>query len=203
MAIVPYTSTNQAGATIFFQRHSQSGEGDDAADAVIGVVGIVDSTGSEIGSSNPLPISLPSQRVFKAALTLDTSPYASGDTLADLLEITNAVRTAGGTGTITSVTINDLDGQAQGLDLIFFDQSVTLSANNNTWNTAMVNVLHSVAVEAADYKTYGSDSSATIGGLSLAIQPNSGTSIYIGAISRGTGTYTVNGLEIVIGILRD
>ena len=206
MAIVPYTSTNQAGSTIFFQRHSQSGEGDDAADAVTGVVGIVDSSGNEIGSSNPLPISLPLTRVFVSDLTLDNSgAYASGDTLADILEVTNAVGTTAGTATIQEITLIDTDDQGQPLDLIFYDSTVTLSAKNAAWSistTDAKNSLGHISIDSADYKTFGSHKQATVPG-TIGIQPASGTSIYLGVISRGTPTHTVNGLTIKISILRD
>lgn len=72
MAIIPYSSTNQASQTIFFKRHSQSGEGDDAADAVIGVVGLVDELGNELGSA------LQTKGIRTAAGTIS----ASGDTTA-------------------------------------------------------------------------------------------------------------------------
>jgi hypothetical protein len=48
MATVPYTSTNQAGTTIFFRRHSTSGEGDADIDPVTGVIGLVNASGTEI-----------------------------------------------------------------------------------------------------------------------------------------------------------
>ena len=107
MAIVPYTSTNQAGATIFFQRHSQSGEGDDAADAVTGVVGIVDSSGNEIGSSNPLPSSESTKTILTAMGTFN----ASGDNTA--VDISAAAGyTSGDKIVISSIRIQNENGVA-------------------------------------------------------------------------------------------
>ncbi len=114
MAIVPYTSTNQAGATIFFQRHSQSGEGDADVDAVIGVVGIVDSAGNEIGSSNPLPSSEATKTILAATGTFNTSgdntaidvSAATGYTSGDRIVIT-AIRIQNENGTANTVTIKD------------------------------------------------------------------------------------------------
>lgn len=206
MSEVPFSSTNQAGATIFFQRHSQSGEGDAANDPVLGVTGIVDSAGNEVGPSNPLPISIPSTRVFASDLTLDTNAYAVGDTLANILEITNAVGSAAGTGTIQSITVIDDDDQGEPFDLVLFNQSVTVGALNAAWAVSdadMANALGIIRIESADYVDLGGNRIATLQGLSLGAQPVSGTSIYVGTISRGTGTYTANGLRLVITIQRD
>lgn len=114
MAIVPYTSTNQAGATIFFQRHSQSGEGDDAADAVLGLVGIADSAGSEIGAANPLAIDPSTKTLLFATGTTSTSgdntaidiSAAAGYTAGDKIVVT-AIRIQNENGTTNTVTVKN------------------------------------------------------------------------------------------------
>ena len=206
MAIVPYTSTNQAGATIFFQRHSQSGEGDDAADAVVGVVGLVDSAGNEIGAANPLPVSVPATRVFASDLTLDTSAYANGDVLGDLLEITSAVVSSAGTGSLLSVSVVDYDDQGQPFDILLFNQSIAVGVKNAAWavsDAIMANFLGIIRVTSADYIDLGGNRVATVPAGAVGLQPNSGTSIFVATISRGTGTYTANGLRLIFTIQRD
>ncbi len=212
MTIVPYTSSNNASTEIAFRRHSQSGDGDGtgtgtgAGNAVLGVTGIVDSAGNEVGASNPLPVMFPSSRVFSSDLTLDTSAYAVGDTLASILEITNATLGSAGTGTIQSITIIDKDNQRQPLDLVFFDRSVTVGTSNAAWavsDSDLANALGIVKIEGADYTELNGNAIATVTPPPIGIQPSSGTSIYLGTVSQGTGTYAANGLAVVITIARD
>lgn len=151
-------------------------------------------------------VSLPATRVFSSDLALDTSAYASGDVLGGLLEVTNAVISAAGTGTIQSITVIDADDQGQPFDIVFFNQSVTMASANSAWAVSdadMANALGLVRVESADYVDLGGNRIATKDGLSIGIQPASGTSIYAGTISRGAGTYTASGLRLVLSILRD
>jgi hypothetical protein len=150
--------------------------------------------------------SLPANRIFSADLTLDTSAYAVGDVLADQLTITNAVLSSAGTGRILAVTVIDIDDQGQPFDIIVFNQTTTVGTKNAAWavsDAAMLNALGIIKIESADYTDLGSNRIATVQGLSIGIQPSSGTSIFIGTISRGTGTYTAAGLRLVFTIERD
>jgi hypothetical protein len=108
MALIPYSSVNQTGATIFFQRHSQSGEGDDEADAVLGVVGLVDEQGVEIGSA------LGNKTILTATGTFSTSgdntaidiSAASGYVSGDYVVIA-AIRIQNESGEANTILIKD------------------------------------------------------------------------------------------------
>lgn len=99
MAIVPFTSTNQAGATIFFQRHSQSGEGDADVDAVLSRIGVVDENGAEFGSALQT----------KALLTATGTISASGDNIAIDISAQPGY-TAGDRGVISAIRIQNESG---------------------------------------------------------------------------------------------
>ncbi|MEO1390977.1 MAG: hypothetical protein AAFV85_26900 [Cyanobacteria bacterium J06634_6] len=148
MAVVPYTSTNQTGSTIFFQRHSQSGEGDDAADAVVGVIGLVDSAGNEVGSTNPLPTATQTKTVLFAtgtvsavgdAIAIDISA-APGYTSGDKIVIT-ALRIQNENGTANTVTLKDAattiarvytEAAGSGLDRVYAPgREMRLGADND------------------------------------------------------------------------
>lgn len=108
MAIIPYSSTNQAAQTIFFRRHSQSGEGDDAADAVIGVIGIVDELGNELGSALQTKVIRAATGTISAsgdAIAIDISAlagYVSGD-----LIVLSSMRIQNESGSSNTVLIKD------------------------------------------------------------------------------------------------
>lgn len=144
-------------------------------------------------------------RVFTSALTLDTAQYAAGDTLGDLLEVTKVVQRAGDSAILQSVSVIDVDDQGAGLDLVLFDRSVTLSAKNAVWNTSDADMLFAqglIRVAAADFIDLGGNRIATKPLLGLGVKPNSGTSLYLGTLSQGTGTYTAAGLVVVLSFLR-
>ncbi len=66
---------------------------------------------TEVSSRQPTPVVGVSQ-TRDVTLSLDTSTYASGDVLADMQEIANAVRANGGSVVIQSLTVIDKDDRA-------------------------------------------------------------------------------------------
>jgi hypothetical protein len=44
---------------------------------------------------------------------------------------------------------------------------------------------------------------STIKNIGLLVEPASGTSLYVGAISRGAGTYTASGIVLRLGFIQD
>jgi len=142
--------------------------------------------------------------VFSSALTLDTSQYAAGDTLGDLLEVTNVVRRAGERAVLQSVFVIDKSDQGAAFDLVLFDRSVTLSAKNAAWNTSdddMAFAQALVRVTGSDYVDLGGNRIAQLGELRRGVKPNA-TSLYLGTVSQGTGTYAAAGLLVVLTFLR-
>jgi hypothetical protein len=90
--------------------------------------------------------------VIDLVLSLDTAQYASGDVLADTQELADAMRTAGGTGIIHSIVVQDDDDQAGALDIIILDSNTSIGTENDAVTMAdNDNILGSVEVTAADY----------------------------------------------------
>lgn len=127
-------------------------------------------------------------------LSLDTNIYADGDVLFDTQELASAVRVAAGYTWLTHVEINDKDDQGQPLDLVFFNQNTSLGTENSAPSITDANLDNKVGrvqVFAADYYDFGGAKCATVqpAGGPLHMKVASGTSLYVGGISRGTGTY--------------
>lgn len=132
--------------------------------------------------------------------------YASGDVLADVQELSGAFRKSSGTGVLQSVNVIDIDDQAQALDLVIGSDTFSLGTENEAvsiTDTAASNILGVVEVAAADYVDLVNSQVANIRNIGMAIQSASNTNLYIGAISRGTGTYTASGVTLRVGILQD
>ena len=141
--------------------------------------------------------------VVEVTLTLDTVAYASGDVLADTQEVEDAVRTEGGYGKVVAAVVLDKDDQAQGLDLVFMRSNESIGTENAALDMtdAEAEVLTGfIEVASGDYIDLTNSQIALVGGLNVPIYASAGTSVYMAAISRGTGTYTANGIVVKLFI---
>ena len=72
----------------------------------------------------------PSIVTYEIELAIDANAYTANDCLGGLIELTNAVRASGGTGTLLKVVLNDRDNERRAIDLVFFDRSVSTTNNS-------------------------------------------------------------------------
>ncbi len=154
---------------------------------------------------------LPLDEVFEVTLTLDTNAYADGDVLADTQEIANVFSTPGKCVILNSILLLDKDDQAGALDLVFLRNATSLGTENAALNISDANAAEITGVvpfEAADYKDLINSTIAVKGpadtGMGFVLSPNElgGGSLWIGAISRDTKTYSASGILLKIGLLR-
>ena len=144
--------------------------------------------------------------VTDLTLSLETTAYASGDVLAATQELTGAVRVSGGTGVIQSIGLIDDDDQGQALDIVIFDSNVALGTENAAVSIAdgdADNILGIVEITGSDYIDLVNSQWAQINNVGIVVKPTTGTSLYVAAISRGTGTYTASGITLRLGIIQD
>lgn len=145
--------------------------------------------------------------VVALTFSLDTSAYASGDVLADTQVLSACLRKDDGTAVLQSITLNDEDDQGQALDVIIFDSNVSLGTENaaaSITDANARNILGVIAVEASDWIDLGGVKVANIRNIGLPVKGASGTDdLYVGLVSRGTGTYTASGITARFGFLRD
>jgi hypothetical protein len=167
--------------------------------------GTADSTTAIPGTANGLQV-VTASTVIDLTLSLSTSPaYADGDVLAAAQELTNAVRATGGTGVIQSIQVIDQDDQGQALDIVISDSTITLGTENSAVSISdadAAKILGIVEVTGSDYVDLVNSQYASIKNIGLVIMPDT-TSLYVSAISRGTGTYTASGIVLRVGILMD
>jgi hypothetical protein len=142
--------------------------------------------------------------VLDLTLSLDTAAYASGDVLAATQELATAVPSNGGHALLHSVVVTDKDDQGQAMDIVFMRTNVSLGTENAAVSIAdndADEILGIVPVSAADFVDLGGVRVATIPGIGLTLEAGaSSTSIYVGAISRGAGTYTASGVTVRVGL---
>jgi hypothetical protein len=170
---------------------------------LLGKVGIDQTTPGTTNAVYPLETS----DVLDLVLSTDTVQYASGDVLAATQELTGVTRVNAGTARLESLKITDADDQGQSLDVIFLKTNVSIGTENAAVSIAdadAIEILGIIQVLSSDFLDLGGVRVATVP-IDRTIMLKSGaasTSIYVAAISRGTGTYSASGLSMKIGILR-
>jgi len=181
---------------------------DDAGSAHYQKVKLVDGTADSTtvipGTANGLQV-VTAATVIDLTLSLDTDAYADGDVLAAAQELALAVRASGSTGVIQSIVVIDQDDQAQALDIVISDSTITLGTENSAVSISdadAAKILGIVEVSTSDYVNLVNSQLATKTNLGIVIMPDS-ASLYISAISRGTGTYSASGIVLRFGILTD
>lgn len=91
-----------------------------------------DNVYTKVDATNPLPVR-PTPDVLQisvASAGLTNVTYAAGDQLGNIYTLPNAARVSGGYGYITKVMLIDANDSLGACDVIFFDRSVTLAADN-------------------------------------------------------------------------
>jgi hypothetical protein len=145
--------------------------------------------------------------VVTVTLTVDTSAYADGDVLADTQTITNAMRIAGGHGVLQSLQLVDPDAQGQPLDLYFFSVTHSLGTENaapTISDADVIDMFGPVAIASSDYGDLGGCKVASVRGIGLMMEADAASrDLYVGAISRGTGTYAGGSLTLKLAFLWD
>lgn len=145
--------------------------------------------------------------IVDVTLSLDTSIYASGDVMADTQVVTGAMRVADGTGTLSSIVVFDEDDQGIAFDLVFFSANRALGTENSAPNISDANardVLGIVSIAGGDFIDLGGVKIANKVNVGLPVRPATGTAdIYVGAITRGTPTYTASGVRLRLGFTQD
>lgn len=170
------------------------------------VDGTSDSTTRITGANGALDVSTRST-VVDLTLSLDNgNVYADGDVLAATQELASAVRADGWGGVLVSMGLIDDDDQGQALDVVLFDSNVALGTENLAVSIAdgdADNILGIIEVAGTDYVDLVNSQWVSKTNLGIVVLPASGTSLYVAAISRGTGTYTTSGITLRFGILWD
>jgi hypothetical protein len=136
---------------------------------------------------------------------VDTSAYASGDLVADMVEITGAADVAGGSVVIDQITLFDkADQTASAYTLVFGSASTSLGTINSAPNISDANALASalrvVGVALADWVDMGGVKVATLRDVKLPLHCAAGqTSIWVGIVN-GAGTPTFTASDVVAHI---
>lgn len=169
----------------------------------------VDGAAVDVSATDPMPVrSQPRVVRLSVTPTISTTAYASGDVLGGQMTFSNAVRVSGGSGVIQSILVLDRSqAQRAAIDLLFFDRSVTVAADNAAIamsDADMANCLGLVTIGPYNTAWPGTplNSIATLPNIGLPIVCN-GTDLFAAAVVRGTPTYALGDLTFILTILQD
>jgi len=140
-------------------------------------------------------------------LSLDTAQYGSGDLLAAPQEIADAC--PGGRGAILhSLVVLDKDDQGGSLEFLFTSSSVSFGTENAAFAISQASagaIQARVPVASGDFTDYGSFRYAQYGPTATGMGgmlKSTGSSLWLGAISRDTKTHSASGIIVQVGLVR-
>lgn len=117
--------------------------GDTADVQLVRLVNVAGAEGSK--TVNPFR-DLKAIAVASSGLTTATTAYAAGDQTGALFTLADAAADSGGGGTIVGVTLVDASDVIGSFDLVIFDSSVTLAADNAAFSISGADAAKIVSV---------------------------------------------------------
>ena len=125
------------------------------------------------------------QRIQVTVPGTAVAAYAAGDQMGTIISLSNAVRVAGGTGVIVGVAVQSYSNTIGALDVVFFDQTVTLAADNAAFTIADADVLDVVGVVSlAGSYGLGANRIAQAFNLAMPYWCSGSTTLYAAIIAR-------------------
>lgn len=141
--------------------------------------------------------------VIDLTLSTDTNVYADNEVLADTQELPLAVKQPGGIARLVSLVVLDEADQGAAFDLIVLDADVSIGTENGNvaiTDTNARRIIGRVAIASGDYYDLVGSRIAVKNSIDQILKAASGsTSLYVAAISRGTGTYAASSIRLKFG----
>ena len=146
-------------------------------------------TFTPVQESAPLPmrsyVDLQKIGVTSGGLTTAATAYAVGDQLGNQMTFANAARVSGGGGIIRGITLISAADTIGAVDVVIFDSSVTLAADNAAFaisDADALKVIDLVSLNGAF--DIGNNRLCRSGPLAIPYVCNGGTSLYVGMITK-------------------
>lgn len=164
-----------------------------------------DGSATDVSTASPLPVG---QKIdlIQVTPTLDTSAYASGDLLFDVVTITSAALATGGAVELVSVTVCDQDDQKVAMNLFVTNLSTTWGTPNSAptlSDAAGLGIQAVIPIAAADFYDLGGVAVAQpriAQNIGVICETSGSANLYLAGVNgSGTPTFTASGLKITLG----
>lgn len=146
--------------------------------------------------------------VIKSVSAVTAAAYSIGNAIGAKRTFANAVRSAGGSAILQSVTLLDRANQSSPMTLYIFDSDPT--GGTIADKTAFVfgvddlKVIAQVNIVAGDYTTTNTKCIAQIIGLGIPLKAASGLDLYGVLVAKGAPTFAAtDNVQLEIGLLQD
>lgn len=127
-------------------------------------------------------------------VTTATTAYTAGDQVGTLITLSNAARVSGGGGTIVGVQLIDQSDIIGAYDVVFFDSTVTLAADNAAFAISDADALKFAGlVQLAGSFDIGNNRVGQAFSLALPYVCSGGTALYAALICRIGHTFFTSG----------
>lgn len=127
-------------------------------------------------------------------VTTATTAYTAGDQVGVLATVSSAARVSGGGGMIVGVTLIDQSDIIGAYDVVFFDSTVTLAADNATFAISDADSLKIVAIaQLAGAFDITNNRVAQAYNIAIPYLCSGGSSLYAALISRSGHTFFTSG----------
>lgn len=201
VAITPGTGTTMAADNVGSASAPVSGERLPYMKLDHGAAG----SSSPVTVANPLPVG---QKIewIQVTPTLDTSPYASGDLLCDVVTITGAALATGGQCELVSILLIDQDDQGVAMDVYVTNLATTWGTFNaapSLSDAGALGIQAIIPIASGDWKDLGGVRVAqprVAQSIGVICETNGSANMYIALVNgSGTPTFTASGLKISLG----
>ena len=147
-------------------------------------------------------------KITGAELGATATTYADGDVIGNKIFIENIMLLFPGEATLMSITAQDLDAQDSALEVIIWssDPTGTTFTDDAALDIADADLpkhCGSANVAATDYKSYTDNSVGTVRNIGLPIGTDTQNDLWMTLVSRGTPTYTADGLSLILTFYLD
>lgn len=142
--------------------------------------------------------------VASAGLTIATTAYTAGDQMGSIFTLAGAARISGGGGLITGVKVIDAADVIGPVDVMFFDRSVTLAADNAAFAISDADALFCVGLAQLS-GAFDIGNNRLAQQLPAAIPYNCNvTSLYAAIITRSGHTFfgATGNLQLIVNVER-
>jgi len=137
-------------------------------------------------------------------ITIATTAYTAGDQLGPLFTLTNAARVTSGGGVITGVRLLDAGDVIGACDVVFFDSTVTLAADNAAFAISDADALKVVGlVQLAGAYDLGNNRIAQAFNLAVPYTLAGGTSLFAALITRTANAIFVAATDLQLAVTVD
>jgi hypothetical protein len=138
-----------------------------------------------------------------SGLTTATTSYAAGDQMGAQFTITNAANASGGAGYVTGITLVSAADQIGAVDVVLFDSSVTLAADNAAFAISDADALKTIAiVQLNGAYDIGNNRVAQAYNLAIPFVCSGTANLFAGLITRSTHTFfgAATDLQLIVYI---